>query len=90
VITQRYPDISSSLRPYDGPGYDPRLSEGALKPPILLTSTYVFETAAAGKCFFQGVVSRQVRSKGMNSSRLPSIICHLFATKITTCLDAPC
>src|ERR1700742_2988742 len=42
-----------------GHGYDPRLSEGALKPPIFLTSTYVFETAAAGKRFFQGVVSGQ-------------------------------
>jgi methionine-gamma-lyase len=42
-----------------GYGYDPRRSEGALKPPIFLTSTYVFETAAAGKRFFQGVVSGQ-------------------------------
>ena len=25
-----------------GHGYDPRLSEGALKPPIFLTSTFVF------------------------------------------------
>src|SRR3569623_1655965 len=39
-----------------GYGYDPRLSEGALKPPIFLTSTFVFESAAAGKRFFQGVV----------------------------------
>ena len=40
-----------------GHGYDPRLSEGALKPPIFLTSTFVFESAEAGKRFFQGVVS---------------------------------
>ena len=32
-----------------GHGYDPMLSEGALKPPIFLTSTFVFESAAAGK-----------------------------------------
>lgn len=38
-----------------GHGYDPRLSEGALKPPIFLTSTFVFETAADGKRFFEGV-----------------------------------
>jgi len=38
-----------------GHGYDPRLSEGALKPPIFLTSTYVFEKAADGKRFFEGI-----------------------------------
>jgi methionine-gamma-lyase len=39
-------------------GYDPRLSEGALKPPIFLTSTFVFESAAAGKRFFERVTGR--------------------------------
>ncbi len=38
-----------------GHGFDPRLSEGALKPPIFLTSTYVFEKAADGKRFFEGI-----------------------------------
>ena len=38
-----------------GFGYDPVLSEGALKPPIFLTSTFVFESAADGKRFFEGV-----------------------------------
>jgi len=38
-----------------GYGYDPALSEGALKPPIFLTSTFVFESAAAGKRHFEGV-----------------------------------
>ncbi len=38
-----------------GHGYDPRLSEGSLKPPIFLTSTFVFETAADGKRFFEGI-----------------------------------
>ena len=32
-----------------GHGYDPVLSEGALKPPVFLTSTFAFESAAAGK-----------------------------------------
>ena len=32
-----------------GFGYDPVLSEGSLKPPIFLTSTFVFESAEAGK-----------------------------------------
>jgi methionine-gamma-lyase len=38
-----------------GYGYDPRLSEGSLKPPIFLTSTFVFESAAEGKRFFEGI-----------------------------------
>jgi methionine-gamma-lyase len=35
-----------------GYGYAPGLSEGSLKPPIFLTSTFVFETAQQGKDFF--------------------------------------
>lgn len=34
-------------------GYDPMLSEGALKCPIFQTSTFVFESAEAGKAFFE-------------------------------------
>ena len=33
-------------------GYDPMLSEGAIKAPIFQTSTFVFSSAAAGKDFF--------------------------------------
>jgi methionine-gamma-lyase len=35
-------------------GYDPASAEGALAPPIHLTSTYVFETAEAGAEIFSG------------------------------------
>jgi methionine-gamma-lyase len=42
-----------------GHGYDPALSEGSLKPPIFLTSTFVFETAAAGKRHFEGVTGKR-------------------------------
>jgi methionine-gamma-lyase len=42
-----------------GHGYDPMLSEGALKPPIFLTSTFVFENAAAGKRHFEGVTGKR-------------------------------
>ncbi len=42
-----------------GHGYDPTLSEGALKPPIFLTSTFAFENAAAGKRFFEGVTGKR-------------------------------
>ena len=34
-------------------GYDPSLSEGAIKPPIFQTSTFVFKTAEEGKSFFE-------------------------------------
>lgn len=45
-----------------GYGYDPRLSEGALKCPIFQTSTFVFEKAEDGKAFFEiayGLRSRE-------------------------------
>jgi len=42
-----------------GHGFDPALSEGSLKPPIFLTSTFVFENAAAGKRHFEGVTGKR-------------------------------
>ncbi|HWT11503.1 MAG TPA: cystathionine gamma-synthase family protein [Allosphingosinicella sp.] len=42
-----------------GHGFDPGLSEGSLKPPIFLTSTFVFESAAAGKRHFEGVTGKR-------------------------------
>ena len=42
-----------------GHGYDPMLSEGSLKPPIFLTSTFVFPNAAAGKHHFEGVTGKR-------------------------------
>ncbi|HEY1605424.1 MAG TPA: cystathionine gamma-synthase family protein [Allosphingosinicella sp.] len=42
-----------------GHGYDAALSEGSLKPPIFLTSTFVFENAAAGKRHFEGVTGKR-------------------------------
>jgi methionine-gamma-lyase len=53
-----------------GHGYDPSLSEGALKPPIFLTSTFVFESAAAGKRHFEGVTGKRPGgSEGLVYSR---------------------
>jgi methionine-gamma-lyase len=42
-----------------GLGYDPMLSEGSLKPPIFLTSTFAFESAAAGKRFFEHITGKR-------------------------------
>ena len=42
-----------------GYGFDPTLSEGSLKPPIFLTSTFVFEKAEDGKRFFEGITGKR-------------------------------
>jgi methionine-gamma-lyase len=42
-----------------GYGYSPLLSEGALKPPVFLTSTFVFRTAQEGKDFFDFTSGRR-------------------------------
>jgi methionine-gamma-lyase len=47
-----------------GYGYDPALSEGALKPPIFQTSTFVFENARAGKAFFELAYGLRERARG--------------------------
>jgi methionine-gamma-lyase len=53
-----------------GFGFDPALSEGSLKPPIFLTSTFVFETAAHGKRFFEGITGKRPGgSEGLVYSR---------------------
>ncbi len=42
-----------------GHGFDPALSEGSLKAPIFLTSTFAFENAAAGKRHFEGITGQR-------------------------------
>lgn len=43
-------------------GYKPELSEGAIKPPIFQTSTFVFKSAEEGKAFFE--IAYGIREKG--------------------------
>ena len=50
-----------------GYGYDPSLSEGSLKPPIFLTSTFVFRTAQDGKDFFDYTSGRREPPAGQSS-----------------------
>lgn len=47
-----------------GYGYDPHLSEGAVKPPVFLTSTFVFKSAEDGKAFFDVVSGRKEAPAG--------------------------
>ncbi len=45
-------------------GYDPLLSEGSVKPPVFLTSTFIFKSAEEGKNFFDTVSGRKPLPEG--------------------------
>lgn len=45
-------------------GYDPALSEGAVKPPVFLTSTFVFRSAEEGRDFFDYASGRRLPPEG--------------------------
>ena len=47
-----------------GYGYDPALSEGAVKPPVFLTSTFVFRSAEEGRDYFDVVAGRKPAPEG--------------------------
>src|SRR3954462_8083038 len=57
-------------------GYDPQLSEGAVKPPIFLTSTFVFKTAEDGQDFFDFVSGRREPPEGMGAGLVYSRFNH--------------
>jgi methionine-gamma-lyase len=48
-----HPEVDHPETAMLGYGYRPEWSEGALKPPIFQSSTFVFHTAAEGKHFFE-------------------------------------
>ncbi len=47
-----------------GYGYDPALSEGSVKPPVFLTSTFLFRSAEDGRDFFDYVSGRRSPPEG--------------------------
>jgi methionine-gamma-lyase len=53
-----------------GYGYDPHRSEGAVKPPVFLTSTFVFPSAQAGAHFFDQTAGRVPLDDGQDSAGL--------------------
>jgi methionine-gamma-lyase len=59
-----------------GYGYDPMLSEGAVKPPVFLTSTFVFGTAEEGKDFFDYVSGRRTPPEGAGAGLVYSRFNH--------------
>ncbi len=50
-------------------GYDPFLSEGAVKPPVFLTSTFAFRTAEEGASFFDSMRTDGASDAGLIYSR---------------------
>ncbi|OOG73910.1 methionine gamma-lyase [Sinorhizobium sp. A49] len=57
-------------------GYDPELSEGAVKPPVFLTSTFVFRTAEEGRDFFDFVSGRREPPAGVGAGLVYSRFNH--------------
>lgn len=57
-------------------GYDPKLSEGSIKPPVFLTSTFVFKTAQEGKDFFNLVSGRTQTSENQKQGLVYSRFNH--------------
>lgn len=57
-------------------GYDPELSEGAVKPPVFLTSTFVFKSAEDGRDFFDYVSGRKTPPEGRGAGLVYSRFNH--------------
>ncbi|MFO1071002.1 MAG: cystathionine gamma-synthase family protein [Geminicoccaceae bacterium] len=57
-------------------GFDPALSEGAVKPPIFLTSTFAFRTAEEGRDFFDVVSGRRELPPGESAGLVYSRFNH--------------
>jgi methionine-gamma-lyase len=57
-------------------GYDPELSEGAVKPPVFLTSTFVFKSAEDGRDFFDYVSGRKEPPEGRGAGLVYSRFNH--------------
>ena len=57
-------------------GYDPTLSEGAVKPPVFLTSTFVFGSAEEGRDFFDYVAGRRQPPTGSTAGLVYSRFNH--------------
>src|SRR3984957_20590826 len=73
-------------------GFYPSLSEGSLKPPIFLTSTFVFKTAQDGKDFFDYTSGRREllagQSSGLVYSRLHNPDLELLEDRLALWEDA--
>ncbi|HEX6958390.1 MAG TPA: cystathionine gamma-synthase family protein [Ferrovibrio sp.] len=57
-------------------GYDPFLSEGAVKPPVFLTSTFAFRSAEDGAAFFDTLAGRKPLPPGERAGLIYSRFNH--------------
>ena len=57
-------------------GFDPELSEGAVKPPVFLTSTFVFRSAEEGRDFFDYTAGRKEPPEGTTAGLVYSRFNH--------------
>ncbi len=57
-------------------GYDPSLSEGSVKPPVFLTSTFVFSCAEDGEEFFNVMSGRKEPENGADAGLIYSRFNH--------------
>ncbi|MFY3581700.1 PLP-dependent transferase, partial [Achromobacter insolitus] len=57
-------------------GFDPFLSEGAVKPPVFLTSTFAFRSAEDGAAFFDLVSGRKPLPQGESAGLVYSRFNH--------------
>lgn len=68
-------------------GYDPKFSEGSIKVPLFQTSTFVFETAEAGKSFFEIAYGKRQRrpneDPGMIYSRINNPDIEILEDRLT-------
>lgn len=63
----KYTEMKNKFKPESlmmSYGYDPELSEGAIKCPIFQTSTFVFKTAEEGKAFFEVAYGLRKKEEG--------------------------
>jgi methionine-gamma-lyase len=66
-VKRRHSDGDKEFNPETlalGYGYDPALSEGSVKPPVFLTSTFQFASAEEGKRFFELAYGLREPDKG--------------------------
>lgn len=67
-------------------GYKPELSEGAVKSPIFMTSTFVFKTAEEGKAFFEIAYGHREQGKteelGLIYSRINNPNLEIFENRL--------
>jgi len=68
-------------------GYDPHLSEGAIKPPIFHTSTFAFSSAQAGKAHFEVAYGMRKRTpteeRGLIYSRMNNPDLQILEERLT-------